>query len=463
MEALKTKIVISVILLVSVCLIAPSIGLTVSPIDEKEGVMIDFGYYDVNWVELQLDEGMTGTDVLEMACSSLGYAVERDVYGDISSVNGEVNLISAVWGMYVLRGSGENSSWTKVDNPATYDVGDEKIVSWARTSSSGTMMPAVDCTGYTYYSYAENGKNLFGNPLRIATLAPSVTETLAAVGATEFIVATDKYSNYPKEVTDRQASGDISFVGGYTDPNYELIISASPDIVFLDGSVGEHLSIADKLRKSGVNTVVLYEVVEVADLLKNVWIAASSVGMSEKGNEYNSQLSESIAAICSVADLNGLKTFISLSTSDSPYVGGGGTYANTILSLIGATNVFSNVDSWGIVDREAIYVKQPDAIIIISERDKIENDREYENMLRSLNNMWKDTPAFNGKKIFIFSGESANLLSRPGARLAAAVELIAKVLDPDSFMEADYWDRCPKYFGDDYEQYLKYQGSELLV
>lgn len=463
MDAVRLKISISVMILVAVCVIAPMIGLTASPVDEKEGVMVDFGYYNVDWVEIPLDDGMNGRDALDAACASLGYAIVTDVYGNVVSVDGEANLVTSVWGMYVLRGYGDARHWVRVDDPATYDVGSEKIVSWARTSSSDNMMPAVDAAGYTYYSYAENGRNLYGDDLRIASLAPSVTETLVAVGALDNIVATDKYSNYPDTLVERQRNGSVSYVGGYTDPSYELIVTASPDIVFLDGSVGEHVSMADKLRKSGINAVVLYEVVKVEDLLKNIWIAASAIGMSEKGNGYNHQVSASMGSICAVTDISTLKAFISLSTSDSPYVAGNGTYADTILTSIGAVNIFSDIDSWGMVDREAIYVKQPDAIIIIYEGGEITTDREYENVLRSLNSMWKDTPAFENKNVFIFSGKSAELLSRPGARLCAAAELIAKVLDPDSFTAADYWDRCPKYFGNDYGEYLRYQGGGLLI
>lgn len=80
-----------------------------------------------------------------------------------------------------------------------------------------------------------------------------------------------------------------------------------------------------------------------------------------------------------------------------------------------------------------------------------------------MNRVWKDTPAFQDKRIFVFSGASADLISRPGARFGAAVELIAKVLDPDSFVKADYWDRSPKYFADDYSDYLKYQGPEGVL
>lgn len=454
---------VSVAIVVAICIISPMIGLTEASVDEKEGVMIDFGNYNVRWIESELEDGENGIQALERACESAKISVVKDTYGDIRSIDGESAFISTSWSMYVLVAEGTSKIWQKVSSPADYDVGMEKILSWTRVSGNSSMMPAVDSTGYTYYSYAENGKTALGENLRVVTMAPSVTETVAAVSGLDLIVATDIYSNYPDELAER--SDSIAKVGGYTDPNYELIVGASPDIVFLDGSVGEHVNMADKLRKSGINTVVLYEVVQVSDLYKNIWIAASALGFSEKGNNYNIQLSDTISSVCAVTDIQSCKAFISLSTSDSPYVAGSGTYADSILTSVGATNIFSNISSWGMVDREAIYVKQPDAIIIIYEGGEITSEKEYEDVLRSLNSMWKDTPAFENKNIYIFSGKAADLLSRPGARLGAAAELIAKVLDPDAFIEKDYWDRCPKYLGDDYADYLRYQGEKgvLLV
>lgn len=462
MNHLRIKSALSIALLIGICVASPLVGITVPTADEKSGVMIDFGYYDVDWVELGFERGTTGMEALEMACSAKGYAIRKDAHGSVVSVDGEANLVASTWGMYVLE---KDRTWSRVEDPRSYDVGGEKIVSWARASDVGDMMPAVDQTGHTYYSYASHGKNAHGRNLRIACLAPSVTETLSAVGASEYIVATDKYSDYPQSISDRQGSGEISYVGGYTDPNYELIVSSEPDIVFLDGSVGEHVTVADKLRKSGLNAVVLYEVVGMTDLMKNVWIAASAIGFSERGNDYNVQLSTTVRAICAVSNIKSCKAFVSLSANDSPYVAGNNTYPDSILASIGVTNVFSDIPGWGMVDKESIYVKQPDAIIIIYEGSEITTEKEYENVLRSLNSMWKDTPAFERKCVYLFSGKSADLLSRPGARLGAVAELMAKVLDMDSFIAADYWDRCPKFFGDDYSQYLRYQGAEgaLLV
>lgn len=463
MNAAILKKISSVSILVAILILSPLVGFTSPAIDEKEGVMIDFGYYNVDWVEMTFLDDMSGMDALEVACSIAGYDLATS-NGEVISVNGDANLISASWGMYVLSGTGSKKSWTPIQDPGSYKIGGEKIIAWARASDVKSMMPAIDATGHTYYSYAENGKNLQGNNLRVVSLAPSVTEIVVAVGGLNHLVGTDMYSNYPEELVNRQNSGEISFVGGYTDPNYELIMASLPDIVFMDGSVGEHISMADKLRKSGMNCVVLYETVDVSDLMKNIWIVSSALGLSKVGNEYNLDLNRTINSICSITEIYSDKVFISLSITDSPYTAGTNTYITSILNSIGATNVFDNGrTSWYMVDKEQIYLKQPDTIVVIYEGETILSDSQYREILRSMDRLWKDTPAFQNKKVIIFSGCAADLLSRPGARLGAAVELLGKSLDPDSFIERDYWDRVPKYFGDDYADYLKYQGGKLLT
>ncbi|MBQ5482776.1 MAG: hypothetical protein IIT75_00210, partial [Candidatus Methanomethylophilus sp.] len=65
LEAVKFKVCVSAAIVVAVCVIAPMIGLSASPIDEKEGVMVDFGYYNVKWVEMELGDGVNGVQALE--------------------------------------------------------------------------------------------------------------------------------------------------------------------------------------------------------------------------------------------------------------------------------------------------------------------------------------------------------------------------------------------------------------
>jgi len=468
MDASTVKLASAAAIALLVIASVPFIGFTVDAKDEKQGVMLDFAYYNVEWIPFQFAEGMSGSDALAKACSEKGYAIEYADDGSVYSINNVPRLLNVSWGMYILSGEGKNAAWTEVLDPSSFNISDEKIISWARTGPGSEMMPAVDATGFTYYSYADGGMNRFGEQLKVATLAPSVTETVCAVGGYQYIVGTDRYSDYPDKLLRARNEGRIKEVGGYTDPNFELIVSERPDVVFLDGGTGEHVTMADKLRKAGVNCVVLYEAVDTNSLLKNLWICASALGSPEKGNSYIKDVKEAINNICRVPDLTGRTVFVSLGVSETPYTAGSGTYVTSMIESLGAVNVFSDSESWFMVDKEAVYDRQPDIIIIIYDAEEIKTQRQYRSLLNNLNDVWKRTPAFMNGDVYVFSGDAASLLSRPGARLPEGLELMAKILDPDAFAAADPTDTIGvKYYNNSYNDgdngYLTYVKAKGLL
>lgn len=466
MQASTIKLVTAAVIAILAATGVSVIGFTADSVDARQGVMIDFGYYEVDWVEMDFPEGMNGYDALVAACSDRSYSIVYNTDGSVYSVNSKTQLEKVSWGMYIID---INGNWAPVENPAGYDVSNEKIISWARTGAGSSMMPAVDQTGFTYYSYAKLGRNPSGETLKIVTLAPSVTETVCAIGGLDYIVGTDRYSDYPNALVSGQNSGKISIVGGYTDPNFEKVVSENPDIVFLDGGTGEHITMADKFRKSGINCVVLYNAVTTDDLLKNLWICASALGFSERGNDYISDVSEAINNVCRIADLQDKKVFVALGVSDSPYTAGSGTYITNMLESLGARNIFANdSNSWFMASKEAVYERQPDIIIIIHDAEEITSQREYRTLVSHFNDLWKRTPAYANGEVYVFSGDAASLLSRAGARLPESLELLAKIMDPESFINEDPTDVVGvKYYNDSYNDpdngYLRYVKARGLL
>ena len=465
MDAVRSKLIISAAVIIVMIAGVGLVGTTSAEDDPVEGMMIDFGYWDVSWIEMKFQEGMDGYDALRAACAIAGYKVVFREDGSISSINGQSNLENISWGMYV---TGDGGKWVAAE-PMEIDASDHRLLCFSRSTGADTAMPGTDGTGFSYYDYARDGMSASaGEPLRIVTLAPSVTETICAVGGFQYIIGTDLYSNYPQEIVDGRSDGTIAVTGGYTDPNYEYIVRLAPDIVFCDGGAGEHLSMADKLRKAGVNCVVLYGAVETDSLLKNLWICASALGFPENGNAYIKDVKEAINNICRIPDLTGRTVFVSLGVSESPYTAGSGTYVTSMIESLGAVNIFSDSRSWFMVDKEAVYDRQPDVIIIIYDSEEIKTQRQYRSLLNGLNDVWKRTPAFLNGDVYIFSGDAASLLSRPGARLPEALELMAKILDPDAFAAADPTDTIGvKYYNNGYNDgdngYLTYVKAKGLL
>ena len=457
-RALRIKLEISSIIVVLAMASLPLIGLTSSAEDDARGVVIDFGYWDVVWTEMVFQEDWDAVDALEKACEMNGFSV---VFGDagktsIVSINGQLNLYGVTWGLYVLDGGG----WRQVEDYHSVNASDAGIVCWARAGGAEDVIPGVDQSGFNYYSYARDGFSLrTGEKIRVVTLAPSITETVAAIGGLDYVVGTDLYSNYPEEVTKRQEKGDISIVGGYTDPNYEWILKLDPDVVICDGGTGEHVSIANKLRKSGVDCVVLYDATDVEKLYDNIWITASALGLSKNAHNAIEGAKETIDTVTGIVGIHSAeRVFVSLGVEPSPWTSGSNTFMSDLISKAGGNNIFDGQkSSWFMVSKEQIYQKQPTAIIVIYDSAEITTDEQYQTLLDGMDAVWKETSAYKNGEVYVFSGASADILSRPGPRLAEAAELLAKVFYPENFIERDPLDIVPNYFGDDYVDYLKYQ------
>lgn len=459
MRSIRIKLGASAVLAVLIVAAMPFIGVTETSADPSEGVILDFGYWDLHWIEMDLEEGMSGDEVLDVVCVMMGYdPPERRVTdGTVTSVNGQDNLVGVRWGFYVLA----DGAWAEAD-PST-DVGEYRQVSWARTADASTMVPAEDSTGFGYYGYGDGGCDpVTGEELRVVTLAPSATETVVSAGGLDLIVGTDLYSNYPQEIVDRQNDGTITYVGGYIDPNYEWIIKVDPDLVFCDGSVGQQVTMADKLRKAGIDVVVLYDAVDIDTMYANIWITASALGMSERANEVIGYLSDTIDIVSGIAGDTNKRVFVALSADPSPWTAGSLTFMSDLVANSGGRNVFESQSSgWFMVNKEQIYAKQPQVIIVLS-TETVDTREEYQAILDSMDPMWRNTPAFEDGEVYVFSGDASDIMQRPGPRLAEAAELLAKVMNQEAFLDRDALDAIPKWFGDDYQYYLKYQRGDVI-
>lgn len=438
-------------------------GSTSKEQDYQEGLVIDFGYWNVVWTNIVFDDEMNGIELLEIACDVNGYSGPQYMDdGSVFSINDQQSLTGVKWGFYTLK-SGEG--WRYVEDPSAVNVKDYSSVCWARASGESTVIPGTDASGFLYYNYGMDGVSLkTGEKLRVVTLAPSLTEMVVSVGGVDNIVGTDLYSNYPQSVVDKQDRGEISYVGGYSDPNYEWIIKLGPDIVFCDGGVGEHVNMANKLRKSGISCVVTYDSVDIDTLYNNLWIVASALGYTTHGNHTINQIRTTMDVVAGIVGVQATKrTFFALSSDSSPWTAGSDTFVNDLISRLSGRNIFSSQQSsWFMVAKESIHFNQPEVIIIIYESKEITSDEEYTHVLENLDPLWKETPAYRNGEVYIFSKDSANILIRPGPRLGIAAELLAKVLNPGPFTDKDPLDVIPRYFGNDFETYLNYQRGAFL-
>jgi iron complex transport system substrate-binding protein len=86
-------------------------------------------------------------------------------------------------------------------------------------------------------------------PHRIISLAPSVTETLFALGAGDQLVGICTFCDFPAEVE------RIDRIGAYLTPNVEAIIAKAPDVVI--GVPPNSPEAVAVLRRAGIRVVIV--------------------------------------------------------------------------------------------------------------------------------------------------------------------------------------------------------------
>jgi iron complex transport system substrate-binding protein len=83
---------------------------------------------------------------------------------------------------------------------------------------------------------------------RIVSLAPSITETLFALGLGDRVKGVSQFCRYPPQAQ------DLPKTGGYVNPNFEAIVALRPDLVVL---LEEHAESMPAFEKLGLPTLVV--------------------------------------------------------------------------------------------------------------------------------------------------------------------------------------------------------------
>ncbi|MDH3842163.1 MAG: helical backbone metal receptor, partial [Chromatiales bacterium] len=127
-------------------------------------------------------------------------------------------------------------------------------------------------------------------PQRIVSLAPSLTETLFALGLGDRVVGVTRFCAYPPEVL------ELPRVGGHLDPNFEAIVSLEPDLVVAIPSSRES---GLRLESLGIS-VLEVDQHDVESVLESVSAVATKCGVSDRGAILREELEERLARVKAV-------------------------------------------------------------------------------------------------------------------------------------------------------------------
>ncbi len=250
-------------------------------------------------------------------------------------------------------------------------------------------------------------------PKRIVSLAPSNTEILFAIGAGDRVVADTESCDYPREAKLRP------HVGGISAGDMERIQVALPDLVVCVGSINQRLITA--LRAAHIPTLAV-QPRTTDDVFATMRLLGQATGQEDAAERLATDTKARIDRVRAVTAraANRPKTLIVYS-SNPIYTSPPDSFIHDLIGVAGGEDIVKTPLSQNIVSPAVVIERAPEAIVCspaLSER------------LKALPG-WSVVPAVKNNRFFATTGTAE--LTRPGPRLAEAVEQLARYLHPELF------------------------------
>lgn len=247
-------------------------------------------------------------------------------------------------------------------------------------------------------------------PVRVASLLPSLTETVCELQECARLVVVDRYSNWPDSVN------RLPKAGGLEDVEVEQIVSARPDVVLLAHAP----RVTERLRALGL-VIFEFEAQTYADIGRNVSLIATLLGVPERAHDLNRRIGASVDAVAAAAKsrLEGRSPLVYFEVDPGPYGAGPQSYIGEMLTRIGAHNILTaELGPFPKLNPEYVVRANPDVIFI--------SPAEAPHL--KLRPGWQQIRAVREGRLCSFPPEIRDTIIRPGPRVAEGFKALSDCL-----------------------------------
>ncbi len=254
---------------------------------------------------------------------------------------------------------------------------------------------------------------------RIVSLAPSVTETLFALGAGDEVVGVSSYDNYPPEVT------RLPKVGSFLTPNIEQIAALRPSLVIGLGTSSNQREIR-ALHSMGYPTLMIDDD-SLAQVEQSIRLIGDRIGRRDAAAGVIAGIESSMddvrrrlrdAPTPRVLMLVGHQPIIAV---------GQGTYLDDLLKIAHADNIADGApEQWPRLSIEYIIAMRPEVIL----------DGQMGNDPASPGHYWSAYPTIPAVREHRVYGYPEDPALHPGPRVGQTLAMLARLIHPQAFDRA---------------------------
>ncbi len=257
-------------------------------------------------------------------------------------------------------------------------------------------------------------------PLRVVSLAPSITEMLFALGLDEQIVGVTEFCDFPAA-----AAGKPKI--GYANPNLESLIALRPDMIVAPREF-HRANVLAKLDELKV-PVFLLEATSLENIFSHIHQLGRIFDRSPIAHTVTSAMRKRMADLTSRTEHLPRTRVLYVINSHPLITVGPGSYIHQMIGLAGGINVASGASTaYPRLAMETVLTEDPEVLIFPVGSVETVPRREQDEWLR-----WTTLTAVRQQRL---REVSADALNRPGPRVMEGLEQLARVIHPEAFPPA---------------------------
>lgn len=255
---------------------------------------------------------------------------------------------------------------------------------------------------------------------RIVSLAPSLTETIYALGLQDRLVGDTDYCDYPADAQKKTK------VGGAINPSLEQIVTLHPDLVLLTKGLNR-LETVHALDELGIASYAT-DPHDVAEIITSTKKVADVLGVPEAGTAVAEGMQHRLSAL--QQRIGGLPPkHVLFVVWTQPLISvGKGTFIADALRRAGAVSIVDSAQDWPQVNLEEVARLQPEFLVFADSHSEAA-PRELETLATLP--AWRILDAVSNRRYAVIS----DAVNRPAPRIVSAIEELARQLHPEAFVE----------------------------
>lgn len=253
------------------------------------------------------------------------------------------------------------------------------------------------------------------SPQRIVSLAPSVTETLYALGQDEKIVGDTDYCDYPPAATRKP------HVGAVLNPSIERIVSLKPDLV-IGIAEANRRETADQLARLGIPLYGLSDK-SLDDVLKSIRDLGRLLDCPSQAAALASGLDDRVLAVERRVAGQAEPRVLFVTWYQPLITVGSHSFVADVIRRAGGRSISDDLPGeWPRLSIEAVLARRPDIILL-------PKSHAYTPSLDELRHLpgWRDLAAVKAGRVYFIS----DTIVRPCPRLVDSLEEVAAILHPN--------------------------------